>query len=94
MSLRVLALSDCGLRTIPAFVGELESLVVLDLFGDDFQINSPLDFLIKGCPRLRELKLYKEQGTAPWTPESRAHLEAFKAKLLAKNPNAGGTCTE
>ena len=73
-----------NLRTVPAFVGELESLKRLDLSGNELQIYATLDVLIKGCPRLREVKLFEMSNT----PESRAHLEAFKAKRPAKNPNA------
>ena len=83
-SLRVLNLTCCGLRTIPAFVGELESLEFLDLSGNDVQIYSTLDFLIESFPCLREVWLSRMRRT----PESLAHLEAVKAKLLAKNPNA------
>ena len=68
---------------VPAFVGELESLAFLSLEGNDFQILAPLDILIKGCPRLCQVTLDR-----PKTLESWAHLEAFKAKLLAKNPDA------
>ena len=75
-----------GLRTVPARVGELESLEVLDLGGnDDLQIDAPLDFLIKGCPRLREVRLFK---WAPWTPESRAHLGGFIRKLFVETRTA------
>ena len=81
--LRELNLGNCALRAVPAFVSELESLEVLDLSDNDPQICATLDFLLMGCPRLRELRL-----DWPKTPESRAHLEAFKANLLAKNPNA------
>ena len=83
-SLQVLALSYCGLRAVPAFVGELQSLERLDLSYNDQQIFATLDILIEDCPRLREVWLYK----AAYSPESQAHLEAFKAKLLAKIPNA------
>ena len=71
-----------------AFVGELESLEILHLAFNDEQIYATLDFLIEGCPRLRLLYLLKKRDAAPRTPESLAHLEAFQAKLLAKNPNA------
>ena len=88
-SLRDLNLRYCGLRAVPAFVGELESLESLDLSLNELQIDATtLDFLIERCPRLRVVKLQKRFRAAPWTPESRAHLEAFKARLLAKNPNA------
>ena len=83
-SLQVLALSYCGLRAVPAFVGELQSLERLDLSYNDQQIFATLDILIEDCPRLRDVWLY----TAAYSPESQAHLEAFKAKLLAKIPNA------
>ena len=88
-ALRELFLSFCDLRAVPAFVGALESLAILDL-SDNFplQIHAPLDFLIEGCPMLCEVRLQKESGWVPWTPESLTHLKAFKAKLLAKNPDA------
>ena len=85
-SLRVLNLRCCGLRTFPAFVGELGSLEMLDLSFNDFQLDDAIDVLIKGCPLLRELGLYKGLRTVPWTPESKAHLEVFKARLRAENP--------
>ena len=87
-SLRVLSLASCNLRIVPAFVGELESLEALDLSWNNFQIDAPLDFLIKGCPRLREVALRRWPYEGPRTPESLVHLGAFKAKLLAGNPNA------
>ena len=55
-SQRVLTLRCCSLCTVPAFVGELKSLEVI-LFGNDERIYNTLDFLIKGCPRLRVVKL-------------------------------------
>jgi len=85
-SLRVLDLSHCGLRTVPAFVGELQSVERRILFDNDEQICATLDILIEGCPCLRQVRLSDRYSS--WTPESRAHLEAFKARLLAKNPNA------
>jgi len=86
-SLRVLDLSHCGLRTVPSFVGGLQSLERLALFDNDEQIcGATLDILIEGCPCLRQVRLSDRYSS--WTPESRAHLEAFKARLLAKNPNA------
>ena len=87
-SLRVLSLASCNLRIVPAFVGELESLEALDLSWNNFQIDAPLDFLIKCCPRLREVALRRWPYEGPRTPESLVHLGAFKAKLLAGNPNA------
>ena len=87
-SLRVLILSHCGLRTVPAFVGELESLELLDLSYNDVQIDATLDSLIKGCPRLREVWLCSGLHSATWTPATRAQLEVFKARLRAENPNA------
>ena len=86
-SLRDLRLSRCGLRTVPAFVGELESLEILDLSSNDFLIDAPLDFLVEGCPGLSYVNLGE-----PNNPESRAHGIAFKAKLLAKNPDATVHC--
>jgi hypothetical protein len=50
----------CDLLTLPAFVGELESLELLDLRENDPQICATLDFLIKGCPRLGDVRLPKE----------------------------------
>jgi hypothetical protein len=85
-SLRVLNLRCCGLRSLPAFIGELRSLEMLDLSFNDFQIDDTIDVLIKGCPLLREIGLYKGLRTVPWAPESRAHLEVFKAKLHVENP--------
>jgi hypothetical protein len=85
---RLLDLRRCGLHAVPAFVGELESLERLDLSYHHLEIDAPLDFLIEGCPRLREVRLGSGLVPAPWTPETLAHLEAFEAKLLAKNPNA------
>ena len=88
-SLRLLALAFCGLRAVPAFVGGLESLEILGL-SSELQVDAAtFDVPIEGCPRLRRAKLYKSE---PWTPESLAHLEAFKAKLLAKNPKAVVIC--
>jgi len=49
---------------------------------------STLDVLLKGYPRLRELKMVKVGFQEPWNPESKAFLEAFKAKLKTKNPKA------
>jgi Leucine Rich repeats (2 copies) len=86
--LRVLVLSHCGLGTVPVFVGELKSLEILDLSYNDLQNDAPLDFLIKGCPRLRQIWLRERPGAPPRTPALLAHLEAFKAKLLAQNPDA------
>ena len=85
-SLRHLRLGRCGLRTVPAFVGGLQSLEVLALFFNDLQIDATLDILIKGCPRLRSVILGKRSGAASWTLKSREHLKAFKEKLLAKDP--------
>ena len=85
-SLRELNLYECGLRRVPAFVGELKSLECLDLSCNyTLQIDaSTLDLLLEGCPRLRKVSV----PGYDWTPESRAHLKAFKAKLHAKNPDA------
>ena len=90
-SLRVLNLSSCGLRAVPAFVGELESLESLDLCNNyALQIDAPLDFLIRGCPRLREVNLVLN---SPYiNSKFRAHIKAFKARLLAENPNAKVYC--
>ena len=82
-SLRHLRLGRCGLRTVPSFVGGLQSLEVLALFLNDVQIDATLDILIKGCPRLRSVILGKRSGAASWTLKSREHLKAFKEKLLA-----------
>ena len=86
-SLRALGLAGCGLRTVPAFVGELQSLERLEL-SYNRQIYATLDILIKDYHRLREVRLGSGLVPAPWTPETLAHLEAFEAKLLTKNPNA------
>ena len=88
-SLRVLGLQCCYLRTIPAFVGDLESLEGLDLsLNYNLRIDAPLDFLVNGCPRLRVVNFWKGPIGATWPPVSLGHLQAFEAKLLAKNPNA------
>jgi len=89
-SLRVLYLEPCRLRTVPFFSSELESLEALDVScTDDLEIDAPLDFLIRRCPRLRLVRLYKKDQGGPWgSPESRGHLGAFEAKLLAQNPDA------
>ena len=90
-SLRELDLSNCELRAVPTFVGELKSLEVLNLsWNEDLEIDSPLDFLVEGCPRLREVTMHLQQlwGSERWGPESRAHLKALEAKLRTKNPNA------
>ena len=87
-SLRKLDLHQCHLRTVPAFVGELKSLEVLDLSFSHEAIVASLDFLIRGCPLLRWVPLFKNFETDSWTPESLAHLKAFEKKLLAKNPSA------
>ena len=58
-SLRVIKLAGRGLRTVPAFVVELESLEILDLSDNDVQISAKLDFMIKECSRMREVRLYK-----------------------------------
>ena len=87
-SLRVLDLSFCCLRAVPAFVGELESLEIFYLCDNDhLQIHAPLDFLVEGCPRLREVILCKSRNRV-WDPASLERVEAFKAKLCAKNPGA------
>ena len=53
-----LNLLGCGLRAVPAFVGELESFEVLDLCQNYLQIDAAtFDVLIEGCPRLREVRL-------------------------------------
>ena len=74
--------------TVPAFIGELKSLEVLDLNFNDEQIYATLEFLIEGCPRLREVRLMKWPNTEPGTPESLTHLRAFKTSLLERNLNA------
>jgi hypothetical protein len=77
----------CGLRTFPAIVGELESLEELDLRYNDFEVDAAaLDALLKRCRRLREVDL--SDSARPWTAESLANLDAFKAKLLKENPGA------
>ena len=77
-SLRDLNLTSCGLRAVPAFVGMLKALEFLDLSWNDEQICATLDSLVKGCPRLREVRVYNRN----LQPESLAHLEAFEEKLL------------
>jgi Leucine-rich repeat (LRR) protein len=86
-SLRQLHLDECGLRRVPAFVRVLSSLEDILLFDNEhLQIDAPLDYLIECYPRLCVVKMKKKRGR--WTPTSQAHLEAFKAKLLKKNPSA------
>ena len=86
-SLRVLDLSHCGLRTVPSFVGGLQSLEVLNLAEHvDLQVDATFELLIEGCPRLRELILPKGTSTQPWTPESRAHLKARLHSEARGNP--------
>ena len=85
-SLQVLALSYCGLRAVPAFVGELQSLERLEL-SYNRQIYATLDILIKGCPRLRDVRLSRGPDAPPLTPELWAHLGGFMRKLVAENPN-------
>ena len=81
VSARHLDLSLYVLRAIPAFVGKLESLEVLDLSWNYFRVDAPLDFLIEGCPLLLELRL-------PYYFAPFPHAQASKAKLLARNPDA------
>ena len=50
-------------------------------------ICSTLDFLIEGCPSLREMRPRKGYLAAYWTSELE-HLEAFEARMLVENPNA------
>ena len=80
-SLRVHNLSGCALRTVPAFVGELESFEAVYLASRDERIRATLDILLEGCPRLGYVNLCGFR-----TPESQALIEAFKRKLLARNP--------
>ena len=84
-SLRMLKMYWCNLRRVPAFVVELKSLECLELgYNESLQIDaSTLDSLIEGGPRLRYVNLGGTQN-----PEVLALLEAFKAKLKAKNPKA------
>ena len=85
-SLREHNLAHCYLRTIPAFIGKLESLEVLDPSWNSIEIDAAtLDSLFQGCPRLREVDFF---AGVLRTPESRAHIEAFAVKLRARNPNA------
>ena len=68
----------------------LEELILWrsDLVNNEpLQIDAPLDYLIKCCPRLRFVKMKKGPRGA-WTRQSLAHLWAFKLKLLEKNPSA------
>ena len=53
-------------------------------YNDDLQIDATLDPLIKGCSRLLKVLLFKDYREEPLNPESRAHLESFKTKLLTK----------
>ena len=86
-SLRHLRLGRCGLRTVPSFVGGLQSLEVLNLAEHvDLQVDATFELLIEGCPRLRELILPKGTSTQPWTPESRAHLKARLHSEARGNP--------
>ena len=88
-SLRYLGLRGCSLPTVPAFIGELESLEVLDLaMNETLEVPASLDFLVRGCPRLRAVCLEKMHLRRPWTRVSLAHLKAFKRKLRARNPDA------
>ena len=57
-SLGALDLTRCGLRTVPAFVGELKSLEVIGLTGNtELRTPDALAFLKKNCPRLRRVIL-------------------------------------
>ena len=73
-SLRVPDLKGCGLRAVPAFVDELESLETLELSCNEEAIHDTLDVLTKGvpAPALREAATQRVQH-----PGSNAHLEAF-----------------
>ena len=87
-SLRLLYLQDCDLRRVPAFVRELSSLEEIMLDSNErMQIDAPLDDLVECCPRLILVDMRKGRG-GTWTPQSLAHLNAFKAKLQKKNPKA------
>jgi hypothetical protein len=85
---RELHLRNCSLRRVPEFVRELSSLekILLDN-NPDLQFDAPLDYLLECCPRLSYISMPKEPGET-WTPQSLAHLKAFKAKLQKKNPKA------
>ena len=88
ISLRKLHLDNCDLRRVPVFVRELSSLEEISLFGNEhLQIDAPLDDLVECCPRLISVDMRKGRG-GTWTRQSLAHLVAFKAKLLKKNPSA------
>ena len=88
ISLRKLHLDNCDLRRVPVFVRELSSLEEISLFGNEhLQIDAPLDDLVECCPRLILVDMRKGRG-GTWTPQSLAHLNAFKAKLQKKNPKA------
>ena len=88
-SLRVVNLSRCRLRSVPAFIGKLKSLEVLDLSYNLVMICSTLDFLIEGCPSLREMRPREGYLAAYWTSELE-HLEAFEARMLVENPKRHG----
>ena len=83
-SLRELDLSFCDLRAVPAFLGGLYSLEVLSLNQNKIRVDAQPDFLLDGCPRLREVKVRGAFGNLT----SRAYFRDFAAKLRAKNPEA------
>ena len=86
-SLRRLDLCRCNLRAIPAFVRELGSLEILGLEGNrKLQIDaSDVDFLLEGCPRLRDVSF---AFGASWTPTSRSQIQSLASKLQARIPDA------
>jgi len=87
-SLRELRPHVCGLRCMPAFVRELSSLEIIRFDMNPYlNFDAPLDYLIECCPRLRFVSMMKGYGFT-WTQQSLAYLEAFKAKLIEKNPSA------
>ena len=67
---------------LPFFVSKLQSLERLDLsYNYDAPLDASLDFLSRGCPRLREVRLTGVHRGP------RAPVEAFAARLLAGKPN-------
>ena len=87
-SLRELNLHKCRLYIVPAFIGALRSLEVLDLSENHLCINAPLDFLVSGCPRLR----YVTFGERRWDQDSLEGIKAFMKKMRKTNKSAEVFC--